>query len=109
MTARKSILDEAESLINGDRNNSYGPPTQDFERTSIMWSAYLGKVLQAHDVAAMMCLLKLSRIAWSPSNRDHWVDMAGYAACGFECVVENIEPYEPTWKEQMDSRTESST
>jgi hypothetical protein len=86
MNIRSQILADAEQLVNGDRNNQYGPPSQDFERTAIMWSAYLDgrTILHAHDVAAMMCLLKLSRISWQPDKRDSWVDLAGYAACGYE-------------------------
>ncbi len=88
MNARQQLLREAEALVTGDRNNAYGPPTQDFDRTAIMWTAYLDgrRILEAHDVAAMMILLKLSRISWDPTNRDSWVDIAGYAACGYECV-----------------------
>jgi hypothetical protein len=36
MNLRSQILADAEQLINGDRNNAYGPPSQDFERTAIM-------------------------------------------------------------------------
>ncbi len=88
MNVRTDVLTDAEHLINGDRNNQYGPPSQDFDRTALMWTTYLSgrTILEAHDVAAMMILLKLSRIAWSPNNRDSWVDIAGYSACGFECV-----------------------
>jgi len=31
-----------------------------------------------------MALLKLSRIAWQPNKTDSWIDLAGYAACGWE-------------------------
>jgi hypothetical protein len=88
MNQRQALLGEAIRLVTGDRNNAYGPPTQDFDRTSILWTAYLDgrRMLEAHDVAAMMILLKLSRISWQADNRDSWVDIAGYAACGYECV-----------------------
>jgi uncharacterized HAD superfamily protein len=85
---RAELLDEAKALICGDRNNQYGPPTKDFERTAAMWAAYKGVDFTAHDVAAMMALLKISRIAWSPDKRDHWADLAGYAGCGWECAAE---------------------
>jgi hypothetical protein len=87
MTPRQHILKEAERLITGDRNNQYGPPTQDFKRTAEMWQAYLGIPVRAHDVAALMCLLKLSRIAWQPEKEDSWIDIAGYAACGYETTI----------------------
>lgn len=92
---RASVLLEAESLVNGDRNKSYGDPNADFSRTAALWQIYLmgvverngGKLtLAAHDVAVMMALLKISRLAWSPEKRDSWVDLAGYSACGADCA-----------------------
>lgn len=88
---RGDVLDEAKTLITGDRNNQYGPPTQDFDRTAAMASAFGfqvdGKPLQGHHVAIFMMLLKTSRLAWTPDKRDSWVDAAGYAGCGAECAV----------------------
>ncbi len=89
MNARADILLGAEALVNGVRNNEYGEPTQDFKRTAAMWSTYLGIDVTPADMAAMMCLLKLSRIRWSPEKEDHWMDLAGYAACGWDCVTED--------------------
>lgn len=88
---RSEVLAEANLLITGERNNQYGEPTQDFTRTARMWSAYLGIDVKPHDVAALMALLKLSRIAWQPEKRDSWVDLAGYAGCGYETVIVDDE------------------
>ena len=91
---RAALLNEAKSLITGDRNNQYGPPTQDFTRTAEFWTTYLGDKLapgekiEAHDMAIMMTLLKVSRIAWEPTKQDSWADASGYVACGWECVVD---------------------
>jgi Domain of unknown function (DUF6378) len=90
---RAEILDEAKVLICGDRNSQYGPPAQDFRRTadvlnSLGYRGPGGRELEAHDVAVIISAVKLSRIMWSPGKRDHWVDLAGYAACGYECVTE---------------------
>lgn len=92
-TARGSVLDEAKGLIEGDRNNSYGPPTQDFARTAGVLNALGyrgpdGRGLEPHDVAIVVAAVKLSRLMWTPEKRDNWVDLAGYAACGFECATE---------------------
>lgn len=84
--ARSHVLSTAEELVNGDRNAQYGDPRQDFQRTADMWSAYLGTPVAPYDVAAMMALLKVSRIRWSPGKEDSWVDLAGYAACGWDCA-----------------------
>ena len=86
LSNRASLLREAESLVDGDRNNQYGDPLQDFQRTAAMWGAYIGVTIAPHDVAVMMCLLKASRIRWSPTKRDSWADLAGYAACGWDCA-----------------------
>lgn len=93
VSRRRTMLDEAANLVDGDRNVSYGDPSADFRRTANLWSTYLdGKTaLDAHDVAAMMALLKLSRIRWSPEKRDSWVDLAGYAACGLDTIPEGWE------------------
>ncbi len=93
VTTRESVLDEAKGLITGDRNNTYGPPHQDFQRSASAATAYGyrgpdGRELQAHDIAILVSLVKISRLMWTPGKRDSWVDMAGYAACGYECVVE---------------------
>lgn len=89
--ARSHVLWTAEKLVNGDRNNEYGSPTQDFDRTASLWTTYLDgrSKIDAHDVAVMMILLKVSRLTWSPVKEDSWIDIAGYAACGWECVTEN--------------------
>lgn len=90
---RASLLDEAKQLVTGDRNSQYGPPTQDFARTADLLNAMgyrgpQGRSLISHDVALIMGQLKLSRLVWSPEKRDSWVDLAGYAACGWECVTD---------------------
>lgn len=87
MNARAECLQGAEAAVNGDRNVQYGDPRADFQRTASMWNAYLGiDSILPHDVAAMMSLLKLSRIRWSPEKFDSWMDLAGYAACGWDCA-----------------------
>lgn len=43
-------------------------------------------ILDMWDIAAMMNLLKQSRIAWTPGKMDSWMDTAGYAACGWDCA-----------------------
>lgn len=38
-----------------------------------------------------MILLKVSRLTWTPDKEDTWADIAGYAACGWDCVAEDEE------------------
>jgi len=80
---RMDILGRAAHIVTQDRNVAYGPPEQTFERIAAMWAAYLGiDVLLAADVAAMLALMKIARIATNPLHEDSWIDLAGYAACG---------------------------
>jgi hypothetical protein len=102
VSPRESALREAISLITGDRNAQYGPPTQDFQRTADLLSALgfrfceyntpsgapLYRELTASDVAIIMIELKMSRIIQSRTKRDSWVDLAGYTGCGYECTIE---------------------
>jgi len=95
-TPRAEVLEEAKQHITGDRNASYGPPTQDFQRTADMWTALLqlklkpGERIRSQDVAWMMIMLKASRAQHS-GKRDNYVDAAGYAGCGWECEMEEEE------------------
>lgn len=90
-TPRGKILREAETLITGDRNKTYGSPVENFDVTAALWNAQLGHKLKpgesftGTDVALLMIQLKMARLRTSPSNRDHYLDIAGYAACGWEC------------------------
>ena len=83
---REEILDTAKSIVCGERQDQYGNPEDNFERIADLWTSYLNAdvMLQAADVACMMMLLKIARIATGTGKDDNWVDIAGYAACGGE-------------------------
>jgi hypothetical protein len=89
---RVMVLRDAETLITGERNASYGEPTQNFTDTADVWTTLLrhrlreGERIDAGDVAALMVGLKLVRRTAS-GDMDHWTDIAGYAACGAEADV----------------------
>ncbi len=88
---RVSTLERAKQAVMNDRNNDYGDPEDNFQHIAHMWNAYLSTDeddLLPTDVAAMMIIVKLARITTSPQNQDHWVDAAGYAACGYGCAAE---------------------
>lgn len=82
---RKECLEQAMGCVLRDRQKQYGEPEDCFETIAMMWSAYLGKIIQGWDVATMMALLKIARIKANPAHADNWCDLAGYAACGAEC------------------------
>lgn len=81
---RSEILKAAENAVNGSREQDYGSPEKNFDRIAEMWSAYLCYPVLSKDVAAMMALMKIARIASGKAKVDNWVDLAGYAACGGE-------------------------
>lgn len=81
---REEVLKKAASLISGDRNVDYDEPSRNFEIIADLWQTYLGVPITRYDVAVLNILQKVSRIMSSPSKEDHWVDIAGYAACGYE-------------------------
>lgn len=81
---RAEILDKAKACVVGDREEDYGSPESNFGRIAVFWASYLGYPVEAKDVAAMLALLKIARIASGHAKDDNWVDLAGYAACGGE-------------------------
>lgn len=91
---RADILRAAEKCVCGQREQDYGTPEDNFETIAELWETYLsracvdeagGVYIDATDVAAMMALLKIARIAAGGGKADSWIDLAGYAACGAEC------------------------
>lgn len=89
---RKECLEEAIKLTTQDREAAYGTPEACFNTIAEYWNAYISSIkerpLKGFDVAAMMALLKIARIASSPTKEDNWVDLAGYAANGVEVSTE---------------------
>ena len=81
---RESILTEALEIVSRDRNLDYGEPERNFTAIAELWTTYLNHPIEAHDVAVALLLVKVARIRQSPSKADHWIDIAGYAACGGE-------------------------
>ena len=88
---RVEALREAAKLITGDRDTQYGGPEENFGRIAKVWSMILGVEISNEDVAMMMVGLKVARYASkSGFQPDTWVDIAGYAGCGYEVgLLEN--------------------
>jgi hypothetical protein len=88
---RVEALRTAASIITGDRDAQYGGPEENFERIGKIWSVILGVAVTREDVAMMMVGLKVARYASkSGFQPDTWVDIAGYAGCGYEVgLLEN--------------------
>lgn len=85
MTTRKEILKQATDAVYTDREGQYGSPEDNFRRIADLWTAYWGGYpFEPKDVAMMMSLLKIARIATGKHKDDNYIDLAGYAACGGE-------------------------
>lgn len=91
---RSGILEKARQCICGEREQDYGTPENNFSTIGKLWTDYLIAAkpeaivpdIGAKDVAVMMALLKIARIA-TGSSMDSFVDLAGYAACAGEIVA----------------------
>lgn len=85
MTTRKELLKQATDAVCTDREGQYGSPEDNFRRIADLWTTYCGGYnFEPKDVAMMMSLLKIARIATGKHKDDNYIDLAGYAACGAE-------------------------
>lgn len=97
---RQEILNAAQHCVCGEREQDYGSPENNFQVIANLWADYLQgcgvriDFLEPHDVAAMLALLKIARIASGHAKSDNWVDLAGYAACGGEIESGKIDSKE---------------
>lgn len=102
MTEREICLDTAKKMVCGEREQDYGTPEDNFAVIARLWNGYLnnsrsvsiinGTVrtsITPKDVAMMMSLLKIARIATGSGTGDSFIDLAGYAACGYEIQMKN--------------------
>ena len=84
---RNSIIDQAKSLINGERETTYGDPLVAHGHIAKGWSAILGvEKIPPSTVALMMAWLKISRILSNRKHEDSYADAIGYMALSMECA-----------------------
>ena len=80
--------------VRAEREEDYGTPEDSFRVIGELWETYIKEkcvgdpaaeaCIVPEDVAALLALLKIARIATGHGKSDNWVDLAGYAACGGE-------------------------
>ena len=75
-----SILEEANKIIYGDREKTYGNPSKCLDLIAQYWTGHVGIPITGVDVCIMMALLKLARLQNQPDHRDSLVDTVGYMA-----------------------------
>lgn len=91
---REEFLERVKSIVCTDRNRQYGEPEDNFTVIANLWCDYLRGAgvkidfLEPYDVAMMMVLFKVARASTTQNGptEDTFLDIAGYAACGVECL-----------------------
>jgi hypothetical protein len=80
---RGIILEQAKTLTNTDRQQSYGTPLSNFTRIANFWSSYLEIDITPEQAAMCMALVKVSRSMQS-KEVDNYIDGAAYFAIAGE-------------------------
>lgn len=98
--AKPSFVDEALNITRKNREGIYGKPSKNFETTAKMLEAWInarpGRIVYGEvkintlDIADIMCILKLARLANQPLHRDSRVDLVGYTDCA-DRIIEEME------------------
>ena len=90
MTAEQ-IAAKAAELVSGERDRQHGNMHANFASIAEAVNGILPAIgiitsrpLTSHDVAVLMCGVKIGRMMNGKFNVDDYVDLAGYAACAGE-------------------------
>lgn len=84
---KKSMLQNAHELINGQRQQDYGDKLQNFSQIAMLFQGVLATkllpdaLITAEDVALLMIQVKIARLAKTPDHKDSSLDVAGYIGC----------------------------
>lgn len=85
---KNDILDKAKTIINGERQGTYGNAEDNFASIAAFWGTYLNTPIDSTDVANMMILMKVARNASGVYKDDNHIDICGYAALGGEIAAD---------------------
>ena len=75
----RDVLETAISTIN-DRDKTYGPMYETFDRVSKIATVMLGREFTSYDASVVMMAIKMSRLAHDRTHTDSWIDLAAYTA-----------------------------
>jgi hypothetical protein len=86
---RRVLLEKAADTVDGARDKEYGGPESSFKRIAKVWSSLVDYDFTAPEVAMLLAGLKLARLAnTGQTHEDSWLDLAGYAGCGYEVALQ---------------------
>jgi hypothetical protein len=80
-----TATERAQALVDGERHKVYGHPLPNHERIAAFWTVRLADklkddaVIEPHEAAACMRLVKESRLIETPGHDDSLVDISGYS------------------------------
>ena len=84
------LLSKASEIVE-NRGGEYGDVLDNHNRIAAIWSVILGIHIKAEQVALCMAGTKIARLTNTPDHMDSWLDLAGYAAVGSECLQNKKE------------------
>lgn len=100
-TPTDGLLLEANRLITGDRNETYGHILDDYGRVRDVFESLTGIDMSPSECIIFMVCLKMSRLmsnlekqVW---HRDSAVDAAGFLGCLEVAIEELIKQEKPIW------------
>lgn len=91
-----TIFDEAQSLVNGKRQEDYGSPRDHFTAVAKVWSGFLTAALgtdvalEWYHVPNMMAMFKITREGHTHKH-DNLLDAIGYLGLASDCEDGDIE------------------
>tara|TARA_R100000234_G_scaffold31770_1_gene18691 strand:+ start:309 stop:602 length:294 start_codon:yes stop_codon:yes gene_type:complete len=81
---RTQILNEASDLINGDRQEQYGPPSENFKCLANIWNAGEDQNVEPWQAALKLAEMKIARLKGPKPSWDSFRDGIGYLALSAE-------------------------
>src|SRR5690606_7251043 len=88
---KEKLIEQAYTVVTGERQQAYGSPKDNLTVTAAIWSAQLSRILTRPitpgEVAQLMVGLKLARLVQSPDHVDSWRDVIGWGAVGGEVSI----------------------
>ena len=81
---RTQIINEAAVLINGDRQEQYGPPAENFKCIADIWNAGEDQNVEPWQAALKLAEMKIARLKGPKQSWDSFRDAIGYLALSAE-------------------------